>query len=114
MNKRGKTVFGNYLVEQIKAADMSQEEFYTAVEIKKPYFYDILRASPPPTDIQNRMLKVLDNKTGENEERRRKLYDLAAAERGEIPADIVEMISSHPDDIDEIRTMLAKLFATQR
>ena len=56
MNKRKKSVFGEYLVTEIKAAGMSQEEFYTAVGIAKPYFYDILTASPPPIDLQNRMV----------------------------------------------------------
>ena len=65
MSRRQKTDFGNYLVEQIKIAGMSQEEFYNAVKIKKPYFYDLLTASPPPIDLQNRMLAVLDEKTGE-------------------------------------------------
>jgi len=113
LNKREKSAFGEYLVEQIKLAGMSQEEFYTAVEIKKPYFYDILRTSPPPIDVQNRMLKVLDDKTGANEERRVRFYDLAAAGRKEIPADIANLIAGHPDEIDKIRTTLRTLFATQ-
>lgn len=113
MNRRQKTAFGEFLVEQIKEAEMSQEEFYTAVKIKKPYFYDLLTATPPPVDLQNRMLKVLDDKTGANESRRGKFYDLAAAGRNEIPADIATMITKHSNELDKIRTMLAKLFAAQ-
>ena len=64
MKKRQKTAFGDYLVEQIKIAAMSQEEFYNAVGIKKPYFYDLLTATPPPIELQDRMLAVLDGKTG--------------------------------------------------
>ena len=48
MNRRTKTAFGEFLVGEIKQAGISQEEFYTAVGIKKPYFYDLLTASPPP------------------------------------------------------------------
>ena len=46
--RREKSEFGTYLVQAIKDANMVQEEFYTAVGIKKPYFYDILTGSPPP------------------------------------------------------------------
>lgn len=112
MNKRPKTEFGLFLVEQIRSAGMSQEEFYNAVGIKKPYFYDILTASPPPIDLQNRMLAVLDEKTGVNLERRNTLYDLAAVGRKEIPADILKLISEHPKELTQIRTVLANLLIT--
>ena len=112
MNRRPKTEFGLFLVEQIRSAGMSQEEFYNAVGIKKPYFYDILTASPPPIDLQNRMLAVLDEKTGVNLERRNTLYDLAAVGRKEIPADILKLISEHPKELTQIRTVLANLLIT--
>ena len=112
MNKRPKTEFGLFLVEQIRSAGMSQEEFYNAVGIKKPYFYDILTASPPPIDLQNRILAVLDEKTGVNLKRRNTLYDLAAVGRKEIPADILKLISEHPKELAQIRTALANLLIT--
>lgn len=114
MSRRQKTDFGNYLVEQIKIAGMSQEEFYNAVKIKKPYFYDLLTASPPPIELQNRMLAVLDEKTGEDKARRSKLYDLAASGRNEIPADIFNIIAEHPKDLDKIRIALSSLFVTNK
>ena len=113
LSKRQKTAFGTYLVEQIKEAKMSQEEFYNAVGIKKPYFYDLLTSSPPPIELQDRMLKVLDDKTGANELRRNRFYELAAIGRNELPADIVKLISEHIYDLDKIRTTLATLFAAQ-
>ena len=64
MNHRQKTAFGEYLVGEIKKAKMSQEEFYTAAGIKKPYFYDLLTATPPPTVLQDKIAAVLDKKTG--------------------------------------------------
>lgn len=113
MNKRKKSVFGEYLVTEIKAAGMSQEEFYTAVGIAKPYFYDILTASPPPIDLQNRMLHVLNAKTGEDSERTSMFYDLAAKERKEIPADIRKLIIDNPQKMREIRSELIALLSTQ-
>ena len=113
MKRRQKTAFGQFLVDEIKNAQMSQEEFYNAVMIKKPYFYDLLTATPPPIDLQNRMLAVLDKKTGEDINRRSKFYDLAAQGRNEIPADIVRFITDHQDDLNSIRTALFNLQATQ-
>lgn len=108
MEKRQKTEFGEYLVTQIKSAKMSQEKFYSEAEIAKPYFYDILTGSPPPLEVQNKMLSVLENKTGINQERRNTFLNLAAKSRNEIPVDIAELIKSHPDDWDKIRTLLVK------
>ena len=114
MSRRQKTAFGEYLVEQIREADMSQEEFYNAVGIRKPYFYDLLTSSPPPSDLQNKMLSVLDTKTGANSERRNKFYNLAAECRGEIPADIVKLIKDNPEKLNEIRQELTKLLSKRR
>lgn len=113
MKRRTKTAFGEFLVNEIRRADMSQEEFYNAVGIKKPYFYDLLTATPPPIDLQNRMLAVLDKRTGEDVGRRYKFYDLAAAGRNEIPADIAKLISEHPRELNKIRTTLTTLLTTQ-
>ena len=109
MNKRQKTAFGEYLVEQIKEAQMSQEEFYNSVGIKKPYFYDLLTGTPPPIELQNRMLAVLDDKTGEDADRRNQFYDLAAKGRNEIPADIAKLISDHPTELRKIRSALCQI-----
>ena len=106
MSKRQKTEFGEYLVAQIKSAKMSQEKFYSEAEIAKPYFYDILTGSPPPLEVQNKMLSVLEKQTGIDKERRNAFFNLAAKNRNEIPADIAELIKAHPDDWDEIRHLL--------
>ena len=51
--------FGDYLRAMIKQAKMSQAQFYTAVKITKPYFYDILsgKVNPPPPEMQYTMIK---------------------------------------------------------
>lgn len=109
MNKRRKTAFGQYLVDQIKAADMSQEAFHKKVGVAKPTFYDWLHSAPPPPETQYRMLSVLEEKTGKNQARRNKLLDLAAQERDELPADIDELIKADPERWDQIRDALAQL-----
>lgn len=113
MKRRAKTPFGEFLVDEIKQTGMSQEEFYTSVGIRKPYFYDLLTATPPPTELQDRMLTVLETATGADSDRRTRFYDLAAQSRNEIPADIAKIITTHPAEIDKIRTTLIALFAVQ-
>ena len=56
---KDKKAFGNFLREMIKQAGMSQSVFYSAVDITKPYFYDILsgKVNPPPPDVQYKMLE---------------------------------------------------------
>ena len=46
--------FCNLLAQMIKEANLSNAKFYTALGIKKPYFYDILsgKVNPPPPDRQ--------------------------------------------------------------
>lgn len=106
-----KKAFGNYLRKMIKQAGMTQLDFYTAVEIAKPYFYDILsgKVNPPPPDMQYKMLKCLDL----DEKQRNEFLNLAAKGRNEIPADVARLITNHPEKIDLIRQKLAEIFTTQ-
>lgn len=113
MNHRQKTAFGAYLVGEIKKAKMSQEKFYTAVGIKKPYFYDLLTATPPPTALQDKIVSVLNKKPVDDDIRRKWLYVLAAEGRSEIPADITKLIKDHPAKLDMIRKTLNELLAVQ-
>ena len=83
---KDKKAFGNFLRKMIKQAEISQATFYEAVEITKPYFYDILsgKANPPPPDVQ---YKIIDKLNLDNQQRN-EFLNLAAEGRGEIPADI--------------------------
>lgn len=91
---------------------MSQESFYQAVGIKKPYFYDIIKNTPPSFEIQKRMIQVLEDKTGIDLERRNRFFDLAAQGRGEIPADISTLLMTVPADWGKVRSALSELLAT--
>ena len=82
--------FCNLLAQMIKEANLSNAKFYTALGIKKPYFYDILsgKVNPPPHDRQIAMLRLLKPKPEEIA----LFFDLAAQERNEVPADIAEAL----------------------
>lgn len=108
---KDKKAFGNFLREMIKQTGISQSEFYSAVDITKPYFYDILsgKVNPPPPDIQYKMLDHLEV----NEQQRNEFLNLAAEGRGEVPADIARLIADHPLELDKIRLTLTTLLAAQ-
>lgn len=114
MAKRQKTAFGEFLVQEIKSAGMSQEAFYNAVGIAKPTFYGLITAAPPPPELQYRMLSVLEDKTGKDSIRRNKLLDLAAQDRDEIPADINALIKNDPKQWEQIRIALTQLPPAKR
>lgn len=108
---KDKKAFGNFLREMIKQTGISQSAFYSAVEITKPYFYDILsgKVNPPPPDVQYKMLENLNLV----EQQRNKFLNLAAEGRGEVPADIAKLIAEHTPELDRIRETLTTLFAAQ-
>lgn len=106
MPKHQKTAFGEFLVQEIKKAGMSQEAFYNAVGITKPYFYDLLKAAPPQPELQKKMIAVLDNQTGEDRNRREQLMNLAAQGRDEVPADISELLKANPESWRTVRDTL--------
>ena len=108
---KDKKAFGNFLREMIKQTGISQSEFFSAVEITKPYFYDILsgKVNPPPPDVQYKMLE----NSNLDEQQRNEFLNLAAEGRGEIPADIAKLIADHPLELDNIREILTKMLAVQ-
>lgn len=108
---KDKKAFGYFLRKMIKQTEISQAAFYKAVEITKPYFYDILsgKVNPPPPDVQYKMIDKLNL----DNQQKNEFLNLAAEGRGEIPADIAQLIADHPQELDKIRTTLTTLFAAQ-
>lgn len=114
--RKEKSEFGAYLAQAISDAKMVQSDFYTAVGIKKPYFYDILtgKTNPPPREILEKMLDVLEEKLPADDHRRSTFFNLAAKCRQEIPVDINDLIRDHPEQWDNIRRELTKMLGAQR
>ena len=96
--------FGDYLKKLIKDAGMTQLEFYTALGITKPYFYDILsgRVNPPPPELQFRAIEILNA----DSDSRKLFFDLAAKGRKDMPADIAKWVSDNPKAIESIRNRM--------
>lgn len=101
MNSSRKSEYGEILTRIIKEKNMTQEYFYTTLGIAKPYFYDIIRGkiNPPPPDTQIKIIKILEPM----EEDKKKLLDIAARDRGEIPADILYYLNKNKNAINSIR-----------
>ena len=87
--------YGGYHVALVKLSGMTQIEFYTKANIKKPYFYDIVngKVNPPPRERQYDIVKLLQSKKKVSQEEIIKLFELAAEERDEVPADIYKYLS---------------------
>lgn len=111
-DRKEKTEFGVYLVKAISDADMSQADFIAEVGIARPYFYDILKNSPPPKETLEKMLGVLEKRLPPDDTRRSTFMNIAAKCRGEIPADINDLIKEHPNEWDSIRIALTQMLST--
>lgn len=112
MGKRKKKLseFGEFLVVEIYKAGMSKIDFCTAVGINKPYFYENLAGTPPSQEILEKMFEVLDaNLPAADKIQPNDLFDKAAKCRQEIPADINDLIRVHPDQWNNIRTVLKEM-----
>ena len=101
MNQSKKSEYGEILTRIIKEKNMTQEYFYNNLGITKPYFYDIIRGktNPPPPDMQIKIIKILKP----HKKDKKKLLDIAAKIRGEIPADILYYLNKNEYAIDLIR-----------
>ena len=91
---------------------MTQTAFYKALGIKKPYYYDIVsgRVNPPPPQLQFKAIEILQP----DERSQETFFDLAAKERGEMPADVLKFMADNPDAIDSIRKRLKQVPSTDQ
>ena len=101
MKSSNKSEDGAILTRIIKDKKITQQDFYSQLGIRKPYFYDIVsgKTNPPPAEIQLKILRILNPK----EEDKNKLLEVAAKERNEMPADILLYLKSNIDSIEEVR-----------
>lgn len=102
MKKNSKSEYGEILTRIIKDKNITQQEFYSQLGIKKPYFYDIVsgKVNPPPPETQIKIVKILN--LSENETR--SLLDIAAKARNEMPADIGLYLKYNLKELNRIRS----------
>lgn len=87
----GQKRFCDLLSQMLKDSKKTHISFYTDLGIKKSYFYDILKGkvNPPPSEKQFSIIKILKPDL----ETCKEFFELAAAERNEMPADLVLYIN---------------------
>ncbi len=92
--------YGTYLKELIDRANISKTAICQKLGISRPYLYSVFNgdAIPPTPEKQMMLIEIL----GASQEEASKLCDLAAQERGEIPADIAQF-AENEDNKKKIR-----------
>lgn len=102
MKKSNKSEYGAILTRVIKEKKITQQEFYNQLGIRKPYFYDIVsgKTNPPPPETQLKILRILHPK----EKDQKRLLEIAAQERNEMPADILVYLRNNMNSIEDIRS----------
>lgn len=99
MPKRTKK-FREILIDLINEKNITKKKFYTELDIKKPYFYDIIsgKVNPPPPERQLDMIRILKP----SKEKMVEFFNAAATERGEVPVDIVIQLQNK-EIVDNLR-----------
>lgn len=102
MKSSNKSEYGNILTRIIKERKITQQDFYSQLGIRKPYFYDIVsgKTNPPPPETQLKILKILNPR----EEDKKRLLEVASQERNEMPADILLYLKNNMNSIEDIRS----------
>ena len=102
MNSSNKSEYGTILTRIIREKNITQQEFYNQLGIRKPYFYDIVsgKTNPPPPETQLKILRILHPK----EKDTRLLLEIAAKERKEMPADILLYLKNNMNLLEDIRS----------
>lgn len=95
--------FGSYLRAVRQARKISVRQLAKAVGKTPTYLSDIEQRNnkPPEKDLLEKIIRKLN--LDEHPEVRTKLYDLAAMERNDVPADIKEYIMENKNLINLIR-----------
>ena len=96
--------FGAFLRKMREKKKMRQEDLAKAISVSTVYVCDIEKGRRNPPDLQK--LKVWENLLTLSSRDRAIFYDLAGSDRKEIPPDISDYLSAHPDAKDAIRRVM--------
>lgn len=100
--------FGELLKELRLSRNIGFDAFRSQLNISKAYLNDIETGhiKPPPNGVQKEIIEVLNKAKPLTDEELGSLYDLAAKQRGELPADIVKLLNNNPNIIKELRKQI--------
>lgn len=99
--------FSEFLIRKRDSVPINNSQLAKKAKITSVYLGEIIktRKCPPDKKTQYALAKALDLK----EEESIILFELAARERKEIPADVYDYILNNSDIISEIRTRMKNL-----
>lgn len=102
MKSSNKSEYGAILTRIIKERKITQQDFYNQLGIRKPYFYNIVsgKTNPPPPETQLKIFTILNPK----EDDKKRLLEVAAQERSEMPADILLYLKNNMNSLEDIRS----------
>ncbi|MCH5163616.1 MAG: helix-turn-helix domain-containing protein [Clostridiales bacterium] len=100
-----KNNFGGYLYELRKERGIGFDEFRADLGVSKAYLNDVETDAcrPPTPEVQIKMIRILCKKKALSQEQIAEFYTLAAARRGELPADVMQFLTLNAHALDEIR-----------
>ena len=97
--------FGEMLKNLRKGKGISMANFIKDIGISRTYLVEVEKGilKPPTQSRQVQIAEYLKLTDGE----RKVFYDIAAKERNELPADILEYVDSKPEAIEMFRELIA-------
>ena len=97
--------FGSFLREMRKKRRLKQEDLANAINVTTVYVCDIEKGRRNPPNIEK--LKIWEEQLKLSDKEKARFYDMAGQDRQEVPPDIVEYISCHPEARDAIRRIMS-------
>lgn len=98
--------FSEFLIRKRDSIPINNSQLAKKANITPVYLGEIIKNKkcPPDKKTQHALAKALELE----EEECFELFDLAAKERGEIPADVYEYLVAHIDIIPELRNRMKR------
>ena len=97
--------FGAFLRELREKKKLRQEDLAKSIDVSTVYICDIEKGRRNPPDIKK--LKIWEKQLELSDKETIRFYDMAGQDRKEIPPDIIEYISTHPEAKKAIRRVMA-------
>lgn len=97
--------FGSFLRKLREDRQLRQEDLARVINVSTVYICDIEKGRRNPPDIEK--LRTWEKQLELSDKDKARFYDMAGQERKEMPPDIVEYMSNHPEARAAIRRIMA-------
>ena len=97
--------FGSFLRELRESRNLKQDDLAKAIGVTTVYICDIEKGRRNPPSVEK--LRVWERQLVLSSKEKAQFYDMAGQDRKEMPPDIVEYMSNHPEARAAIRRIMA-------